>query len=88
MLDALPLVLIAVVGALLAGSVLAQIIAPAIDLSVFTGSTAAVPVTPNLVALTAPAAGVVVLVAVITAAQSVLTRRRTRTGVLRLDEGR
>ena len=87
-LDALPLVLIAVVGALLAGSVLAQIIAPAIDLSVFTGSTAAVPVTPDLVALTAPAAGAVVLVAVITAAQSALTRRRTTTGVLRLDEGR
>jgi len=55
---------------------------------VFTGSTAAVPVTPDLVALTAPAAGAVVLVAVITAAQSVLTRRRTTTGVLRLDEGR
>jgi putative ABC transport system permease protein len=86
-LDALPLVLIAVVGAVLAGSVLAQIVAPAIDLSVFTGSTAAVPVTPNLVALTAPAAGAVVLVAVITAAQSALTRRRTTTGVLRLDEG-
>jgi putative ABC transport system permease protein len=87
-LDALPLVLIAVVGAALAGSVLAQIVAPVIDLSVFTGSTAAVPVTPNLVALAAPAAGAVVLVAVITAAQSALTRRRTTTGVLRLDEGR
>jgi putative ABC transport system permease protein len=87
-LDALPLVLIAVVGAMLAGSVLAQIVAPAIDLSVFTGSTAAVPVTPDLVALTAPAAGAVVLVAVITAVQSALTRRRTTTGVLRLDEGR
>ena len=87
-LDVLPLVLIAVVGAMLAGSVLAQIVAPAIDLSVFTGSTAAVPVTPDLVALTAPAAGAVVLVAVITAAQSALTRRRTTTGVLRLDEGR
>jgi putative ABC transport system permease protein len=87
-LDSLPLVLIAVVGALLAGSVLAQVVAPAIDLSVFTGSTAAVPVSTDLLALAAPAAGAVVLVALITAAQSVLTRRRTTTGVLRLDEGR
>jgi len=87
-LDALPLVLIAVVGAVLAGSVLAQVVAPAIDLSVFTGSAAAVPVTPNPVAVGAPAAGAVVLVVAITTAQSALTRRRTTTGVLRLDEGR
>jgi len=30
----------------------------------------------------------VILVSVITVVQSALTRRRTRTGVLRLDEGR
>jgi hypothetical protein len=87
-LDALPIVLIAVVGALLAGSVLAQVVAPAINLSVFTGSAAPVPVSTDLLALAAPAAAAVVLVVVITAAQSALTRRRTTTGVLRLDEGR
>lgn len=88
MLDALPLALIAVVGAVMAGAVLGPIISPALDLSAFTGSTATVPVQPDVLALVIPAAGVIVLVSVITAAQSALTRRRTRTGVLRLDEGR
>jgi putative ABC transport system permease protein len=88
MLDALPLVLIAVLGAEAAGAVLAQTIAPALDLSVFTGSGAAVPVRLDLLAMTAPAAAAIVLVVVITAAQNALTRRRTKTGVLRLDEGR
>ena len=88
MLDALPLALIAVVGAVLAGAALGPIISPALNLSVFTGSTAGVPVRPDVLALVIPAAGVIILVSVITAAQSALTRRRTRTGVLRLDEGR
>jgi putative ABC transport system permease protein len=88
MLDALPLALIAVVGAELAGLAVGPIIAPALDLSAFSGTGAAVPVRPDVVALVAPAAGAVILVSVITAAQSALTRRRTRTGVLRLDEGR
>ena len=88
MLDALPLALIAVVGAVLAGAALGPIISPAVNLSVFTGSTAGVPVRPDVLALVIPAAGVIILVSVITAAQSALTRRRTRTGVLRLDEGR
>ena len=42
----------------------------------------------DLLAMTAPAAAAIVLVVVITAAQNALTRRRTKTGVLRLDEGR
>jgi len=88
MLDALPLALIAVVGAVLAGAALGPIIAPALNLSAFTGSAAVVPVPPDVLALAVPAAGVIILVSVITAAQSALTRRRTRTGVLRLDEGR
>ncbi len=88
MLDALPLALIAVVGAVLAGLALGPIIAPVLDLSAFTGSGAAVPVRPDVVSLVIPAAGAVILVSVITAVQSALTRRRTRTGVLRLDEGR
>ena len=88
MLDALPLALIAVVGAELAGLALGPIIAPVLDLSAFTGSGATVPVRPDVLSLVAPAAGAVILVAVITVVQSALTRRRTRTGVLRLDEGR
>jgi len=88
MLDALPLVLIAVLGAEVAGAVLAQTIAPALDLSVFTGSSAAVPVRVDALSMIAPAVAAIVLVVVITAAQNTLTRRRTKTGVLRLDEGR
>jgi putative ABC transport system permease protein len=88
MLDVLPLALIAVVGGELAGLALGPLIAPALNLSAFTGSSAAVPVQPDLPALIAPAAGAVILVSALTLAQSALTRRRTRTGVLRLDEGR
>lgn len=88
MLDALPLALIAVVGAVLAGLALGPIISPVLNLSAFTGSGAAVPVRPDVLSLVAPAAGAVILVSVITVLQSALTRRRTRTGVLRLDEGR
>jgi putative ABC transport system permease protein len=88
MLDALPLVLIAVLGAEVAALVLTQLVAPALDLSVFTGSSAAVPVRLDLVAMTVPAAAAIVLVVIITVAQNVFTRRSTKTGVLRLDEGR
>jgi putative ABC transport system permease protein len=88
MLDALPLVLIAVLGAEVAALVLAQLVAPALDLTVFTGSSAAVQVRPDPVAMTVPAAAAIVLVVIITVAQNVFTRRRTKTGVLRLDEGR
>ncbi len=88
MLDALPLVLIAVLGAEVAGAVLAPTVAPALDLSVFTGSSAAVPVRLDAMSMIAPAVAAIVLVVVITAAQNTLTRRRTKTGVLRLDEGR
>jgi putative ABC transport system permease protein len=88
MLDALPLVLIAVLGAEVAAVVLAQLVAPALDLSVFTGSSAAVPVRPDLLAMTVPAMAAIALVVIITIAQNLFTRRSTKTGVLRLDEGR
>ena len=87
-LDALPMLLIAVVGAELAGAVLGALIGPGLDLSAFTGSGAPVSVQPDAVALILPPAGLIVLVAAITVGQSMLTRRRTKTGVLRLDEGR
>jgi len=88
LLEALPLLLAAIIGAELAGWLLAPLVGPALDLSAFTGSTAPVPVQPNLVALLAPAAGIVVLVAMITAGETALTRRRTPGSALRLDEGR
>jgi putative ABC transport system permease protein len=87
-LDALPMLLIAIVGAELAGAVLGALIGPGLDLSAFTGSGAPVSVQPDAVALILPPAGLIVLVAAITVGQSMLTRRRTKTGVLRLDEGR
>jgi len=86
-LDALPMLLIAVVGAELAGAVLGVLIGPALDLSAFTGSGAPVSVPPDLPALVFPAVGLIVLVTIITVGQSALTRRRTAVGVLRLDEG-
>jgi putative ABC transport system permease protein len=87
-LDALPMLLIAVVGAELAGSVLGTLIGPGLDLSAFTGSGAPVSVQPDAAALILPPVALIVLVAAITVGQSMLTRRRTKTGVLRLDEGR
>ena len=87
LLDALPLLLIAVVGAELAGSVLGRLVGPALDLSALTGSTASVAVRPDLLALILPVVGLVLIVTAITAGQAIFTRSRTRTGVLRLDEG-
>jgi putative ABC transport system permease protein len=87
-LDALPLLLIALVGGELAGLILGPLIGPALDLSAFTGSGAPVRVLPDAGALIAPAAGAIILVAVVTAGRSALTRSRAKTAVLRLDEGR
>jgi len=87
LLDALPLLLIAVVGAELAGAVLGQLVGPALDLSAFTGSGASVQVQPDVPTLILPVIALVALVAAITAGQATFIRRRSKTGVLRLDEG-
>jgi putative ABC transport system permease protein len=89
-LDALPLLLVAILGAEIAGAVLGPLIGPGLVLSAFTSSTAPVPLQPDLVALIAPAVGAVILITAAAVGQSVLTRRRSTgtTGVLRLDEGR
>ncbi len=87
LLDALPLLLVAVVGAELAGAFLGQLVGPALDLSAFTGSGASVQVQPDLPALILPVLALVAVVAAITAGQATFTRRRSKNGVLRLDEG-
>jgi putative ABC transport system permease protein len=89
-LDALPLLLVAILGAEIAGVVLGPLIGPGLVLSAFTSSNAPVPLQPDLVALIVPAVGAVILITVAAIGQSVLTRRRATgtTGVLRLDEGR
>jgi hypothetical protein len=51
---------------------------------VFTGSTAPVPIAPDLVALAAPAAGLALLAAVVVAGQTRLLRRRGVPGLLRI----
>jgi putative ABC transport system permease protein len=87
LLDALPLLLVAIGGAEIAGAVLGPLIGPGLDLSVFTGSNAPVPLQPDAVALIAPAVGAVVLVTAVAVGRSVLARGRIA-ATLRLDEGR
>jgi putative ABC transport system permease protein len=89
-LEALPLLLVAILGAEIAGVALGPLIGPGLVLSAFTSSNAPVPLQPDLVALIVPAVGAVILITVAAIGQSVLTRRRSTgtTGVLRLDEGR
>jgi putative ABC transport system permease protein len=87
LLDALPLLLVAILGGELASLALGPLIGPGLDLSAFTGSSAPVTLQPDLVALVAPAAGALILIMAVAAGQNVLIRRRAG-AVLRLDEGR
>jgi len=87
LLDALPLLIVALLGGELASLALGPLIGPGLDLSAFTGSSAPVPLRPDLVALIAPAAGALILIMVAAAVQNALIRRRAPV-VLRLDEGR
>jgi putative ABC transport system permease protein len=87
LLDALPLLIVAILGGELASLALGPLIGPGLDLSAFTGSSTPVPLRPDLVALIAPAAGALILIMVAAAVQNALIRRRTST-VIRLDEGR
>ena len=80
--------LLAVVAAVVAGVACAlalpALTSPALDLSVFTGSSAPVPIAPDLVALAVPAAGLAVLTAVAVVAETRLLRRRDVPGLLRI----
>ena len=86
LLDALPLLLVALLGGELASLALGPLIGPGLDLSAFTGSSAPVSLRPDLVALIAPAAGALILIMAVAAGQNALIRRRAG-AVLRLDEG-
>jgi putative ABC transport system permease protein len=87
LLDALPLLLVAILGGELADLALGPLIGPGLDLSALTGSGAPVRVRPDLVALVAPAAGAVILIMAVAAGQNALIRSRAA-AELRLDEGR
>ena len=80
--------LLAVVAAVAAAAACAlalpTLTSPALNLSVFTGSSAPVPIAPDLVALALPAAGLAVLTAVAVVAETRLLRHRDVPGLLRI----
>ncbi len=82
--EALPAVLAAVAAGVACAAALPALTAPVLNLAVFTGSATPVPVSPDLVALAIPAAGLVVLCAVAVAAQTRLLRHRDVTALLRI----
>jgi hypothetical protein len=80
--------LLAVVAAVAAAAACAvalpTLTSTALNLSVFTGSSAPVPIAPDLVALAVPAAGLAVLTAVAVVAETQLLRHRDVPGLLRI----
>ncbi|MGH3276762.1 MAG: FtsX-like permease family protein [Streptosporangiaceae bacterium] len=83
-LEALPVVLAAVAAGAVCGWALAPLTGSALDLSVFTGSPASVPVRVSVAALAVPAAGLVVLTLATLSLQAVLARRHGATRALRI----
>jgi putative ABC transport system permease protein len=82
--EALPPVLAAAVAGVACALALAPLLAPELDLSAFTGSAAAVPVSISLAALVIPAAALVALAAATLAAQAALASRRSPASALRI----
>jgi putative ABC transport system permease protein len=74
LLEVLPAVIAAAVAAIASALLLPRIIAPAISLSVFTGSSAGVPLVPDVASVALPIAGLIV-VAAITLTIEIRTRR-------------
>jgi putative ABC transport system permease protein len=83
LLEALPAVLAAIAAGAACGWALAPLTGSALDLSVFTGGTASVPVRADLGALAVPAAVLVVLVLAVLSVQTMVARRRAVTRLLR-----
>jgi putative ABC transport system permease protein len=86
-LDSLPLLLVAILGAEIASLALGPLFGSALVLSPFTGTNTPVPLRPDLAALTLPAAGALILIMATAAGRYALNRRRAAS-LLRLDEGR
>jgi hypothetical protein len=82
--EALLAVLAAVAAGVACAAALPALTAPVLNLAVFTGSATPVPVSPDLVALAIPAAGLAVLCTVAAAAQTRLLRHRDVPGLLRI----
>jgi hypothetical protein len=81
--EVLPAVLAAAVAGLACALVLPGLAGPALDLYVFTGRAASVPVRPSWLALGLPVAAVVVIAVAALAAETVSLHRRGVTGLLR-----
>ncbi len=82
--EALLSVLAAIAAGVACAVVLPMLTSGALNLSVFTGSTAPVPIAPDLVALAVPAVGLALLAAVVVVAETRLLRRRGVSGLLRI----
>ncbi len=82
--EALLTVLAAIAAGVACALTLPALTSPALNLSVFTGSAAPVPISPDLLALAGPAAGLAVLAAVAVIAETRLLRRRGVPGLLRI----
>jgi putative ABC transport system permease protein len=83
-LELLPAVIAAAVAAWACALVLPPVVRPVIDLSVFTGSAAAVPLVPDVAAVTLPLAGLLVLAAVSLGIEIGAGRRRGVASSLRV----
>jgi hypothetical protein len=75
--EVLPAVIAAAIAAVASALVLPRIVAPAINLSVFTGSSAGVPLVPDVASVALPIAGLVVVAAV-----TLIIEIRARRGVV------
>ena len=85
MLEALPLILAAVIGGAGCTVLLAPLVGPALDLSVFTGTTGTVPVRVEYVVLAAAAIGLGLLAMITLTVQTGVASRRTA-AALRIGE--
>ena len=82
--EALPPVLAAAAAGVACALALVPLLGPVLDLSVFTGSGAAVPVRADLIALAIPAAGLIVLGVATLSAQAFAASRRGAASALRI----
>jgi putative ABC transport system permease protein len=82
-LEVLPAVVAAAVAGWACAVVLPRVVAPAIDLSVFTGSAAAMPLTANVASIAVPLAGLAVVAILALAVETRAGRRRHVTESLR-----
>jgi putative ABC transport system permease protein len=82
LLEVLPALIAAAVAAVACALALPRVVAPAIDLSVFTGSSAGVPLTPDVASFALPLLGLAV-VALVALTIEIRTRRRGVAAILR-----